>query len=80
MSGVSVVGGIIVIILIVMTIIAVYKIGYSEGKHVERMHMLDILGAMPMMTQLIIDSKEEYPGRYYSLYVVNYIIEKLREE
>jgi hypothetical protein len=79
MNNISTMGGILIVIGIIVVIIAAYKTGYSEGKHRERMNLLDILGTMPMMTELIVHSKEEYPGRYYSLYVVNYIIDKLRE-
>mgnify|MGYP001582822233 CR=1 FL=1 len=73
---------IVIVVMIVLTFVVglvMYKIGYEEGKHVERMNTLDILGTIPMMTQLIVHSKTEYDSRYHSLYVVNYIIDKLKE-
>jgi hypothetical protein len=79
MNYVYVVILVISMILLVMSVMVVYKIGVEAGKHRERMNLLDILGTMPMMTQLIINSKEEYAGRYHSLYVVNYIIDKMRK-
>jgi hypothetical protein len=49
---------------------SVYKVGYSDGKHRERMHLIDIMKDIPT----IVTTQE------HVLYVVNYIVNKMREE
>ena len=69
----SITGSIIGCILVLICAVAIYRIGRSEGIHVERMRLINILCAVPLDNTI--------PERRYGvLCAVNYIVDKLKEK
>jgi len=56
-----------------MCVVAIYKIGIGEGRHRERMRLIDIMSN--------IHTKNMLPEqRLHVIYVINYIVNRLRED
>lgn len=60
----------VVMMVVMVVMLVMYKMGYSDGIHNERMYLIDIMQDIPTVVV-----KQESV-----LYVVNYIIKKMREE
>jgi uncharacterized membrane protein len=67
----DIIGTVITFIVLTVIMIALYERGYSNGVYKERMHLLAILKSIPIA---------KYDIRYNVVYVVDYIINKMKEE
>lgn len=71
--------GVIVSIIVVFILgvigVLMYKMGKEDGRHKERMHLIDILTSM-----LSLEADISVDRRYGIMHVTNYIVNRLREE
>jgi len=76
----DIIGAVVVGVVVIVTMVLMYKLGYCDGRHEERMRLLNMIAKIPPVDKLIMESKSQYDSRYSSLYVIDYIIQKMREE
>jgi len=66
----------LVVVIIVSSVVWAYGVGKANGVHKERMRLIDIMNNMPT----VVATQEHVAIKNAVWYVVNYIVNRLKEE